>query len=177
MSSFDKQGILDRLLQLDDDLLSLYPDKGPFDLVVLGGSAIVLRDLAPGKTHTIDIDALQTSAELDRLLARYDINTHADTFRFQFPSGFEERLVEVSLPTTILRVFTLSNEDLVITKLLAWRAQDEADVIDMLESRNVDVMKLHQIVDDITELRANLDDAEWSAFAEHLAFLESRAER
>ena len=175
MIGFDKRGILDRLEQLDDDLLALYPDKGPFDIVIVGGSAIVLRELAPNKTMTVDIDALRTAAELEGLLARYDINTHVDTFRFQFPANFEERLVRFSFTGAMLSVFTLSNEDLAITKLVAWREQDKQDLLSMVQAGSVSIPKLNAIAGDVTELQANLDEESWGAFEGHLAELESWA--
>ena len=175
MQGFDRQGIIDRLVQLDGDLLALYPGRGPFDIVIVGGSAIVLRGLAPGKTLTVDIDALRTASELEGLLARYDINTHVDTFRFQFPLHFDERLARVPFPGTMLRVFTLSNEDLTITKLLAWRSQDQQDLLSMLEAGSIDMGKLKAIVDDAVELRANLDEELWDAFERRMTELESWA--
>lgn len=169
----DKDELLARLEQLDGDLFALYPGKGSFDLVVVGGSAIVLRDLAPAKTQTLDIDVLKTAEELEGLLARYNINTNVDTFRFKFPSGYMDRLVAVPFDGTMLRIYTLSNEDLAITKLLAWRPQDQEDLQGMLEAGNIDLNALDEIVDSIGELQINLDEEEWEAFASHLEELKS----
>ena len=96
-----------------------------------------------------------------------------DTFRFQFPIHFEERLVKVSFPGSMLRAFTLSSEDLAITKLVAWRRQDQEDLRGMLEAGNVDMAKLRGIVDDVSELRANFDDDDWADFERHLNEMES----
>lgn len=107
---------------------------------------------------------MQTAEELAFLLARYDINTHVDTFRFRFPASFEERLVKVPFSGTMLRVFTLSNEDLAISKIIAWRRRDIEDLKGMLGSGNIDMRVLREITDDVAELRANLDESEWTAF-------------
>ena len=98
-------------------------------------------------------------------------------FRFRFPSRFRERLVEVPFDGAMLRVFTLSNEDLVIVKMLAWRDQDKEDISSMLAAGNIDIGGLRAIIDDITELKPNLDDAQWEAFREHVDELESWADR
>lgn len=177
MARFGFDGILDRLSQLDDDLLALYPDAAPFELVIAGGSAIVLRGLAPTKTQTVDIDALRAADEVERLLARYDINTHVDTFKYRFPSHYGDRLAETPYRGFMLEVKTLSNEDLAITKLLAWREQDRDDLFGMVQAGNIDLDKLHAIADDIDEVCANLDAAEWADFLDRLATLESWAER
>lgn len=169
----DKDELLARLEQLDGDLFALYPDKEPFDLVVVGGSAIVLRDLAPAKTQTLDMDVLKTAAELEGLLARYDINTNVDTFRFKFPSGYMDRLVAIPFDGAMLHVYTLSNEDLAITKLLAWRPQDQEDLQGMLEASNIDLNALDEIVSTIGELQINLDEKEWEAFVLHLKELKA----
>lgn len=170
-TSFNKDGILSRLRQLDDDLLSLYPDKAPFSITIVGGSAIVLRDLASNKTQTVDIDALRAEEELEELFSRYDINTHVDTFLFQFPTNFEHRLVEVEFSGSMLRVLTLSNEDLAITKLIAWRKQDQEDLYGMLEVGSIDTKKLVAILNDDSEVRINIEEKDWQELLAHLAAL------
>ena len=56
----------------------------------------------------------------------------------------------------------MSNEDLAITKLLAWRKTDQRDLINMLAAGSIDVDKLKTILGDVTEVQANLEDDEWT---------------
>ena len=164
MNSFQKEGVLQRLAQLDNDLLALYGVYRRFEITITGGSALVLLDLLPDERFTTDIDVLETSNEIKGLLERYDMNMDVSTFMYKYPENWRKRRQPVLYGGQVLEVYTLSNEDLAITKLLAWRRADKIDLANMLAAGNIDVDKLKDIIDDVTELRVNLDDEEWLAF-------------
>jgi hypothetical protein len=42
VSDFQKEGIVQRLAQLDDDLLALYGPAQRFELTIIGGSALIV---------------------------------------------------------------------------------------------------------------------------------------
>ena len=164
MKNFQKDGIVQRLIQLDNDLLALYGVSRRFEITITGGSALVVLDLLPDERFTTDIDVLETSNEIKELLDRYDMNMDVSTFMYKYPENWSERRQAVLYGGQILDVYSLSNEDLAITKLLAWRQTDRIDLSNMLAAGNIDMDKLKAIIDDITELRVNLDEEEWSAF-------------
>lgn len=165
---FGKEGILKRLEQLDGDLLAAYGSSRHFELVIVGGSAFILRDLAPNKTFTVDIDVLRVESEIEGFLARYNMNTDVATFLYKFPEHFADRLVEISFVGMVLSVFTLSNEDLAITKLLSWRKQDRLDLKGMAQEGNIDTECLLSITEDPCELQINLDAEDWESFKSRL---------
>jgi hypothetical protein len=171
MEGFQKNGILHRLTQLDNDLLALYGMTHRFEIILAGGSALVLLDLLPGERFTTDIDVLETSKEMIGLLERYDMNADVSTFMYKYPENWRERLQPVGYEGKVLDVYTLSNEDLAITKLLAWRRTDKTDLVKMLASGSIEVGKLKDIINDITEIRVNLDDDEWTALLDHIESL------
>ena len=47
MGNFQKNGVMHRLAQLDDDLLSLYGMTRRFEITITGGSALIVLDLMP----------------------------------------------------------------------------------------------------------------------------------
>jgi len=161
MKNFQKDGILDRLKQLDDDLVALYGMSRRFEITITGGSAFIVLDLLPDERFTTDIDVLETSYEIQALLERYNMNMHVSTFMYKYPEKWRERRQTIAYNGRVLDVYTLSNEDLAITKLLAWRKSDQLDLSNMIAAGGLDVKKLKSILDDITEVRVNLDDEEW----------------
>jgi hypothetical protein len=163
MQSFQKDGIIHRIIQLDNDLLALYGMTRRFEIILVGGSALVLLDLLSDERFTTDIDVLETSNEIIPLLERYDMNLDVSTFIYKYPENWRERLQPIEYEDKVLDVYTLSNEDLAITKLLAWRRTDQTDLVNMLAAGSIDVGKLKNIINDITEICVNLDDEEWTA--------------
>jgi hypothetical protein len=161
VKNFQKDGVLLRLAQLDNDLLALYGMSRRFEITIIGGSALIVQDLLPDERFTTDIDVLQTSQEIESLLERYDMNMNVSTFLYKYPENWGLRRRPVEYGGRVLDVFTMSNEDLAITKLLAWRKTDQADLFNMLAAGRVDLDKLKAIMGDISEIRVNLDDEEW----------------
>ncbi len=171
MTDFQKDGILQRLMQLDDDALALFGLSQRFEITIVGGSALIITRLTPDTRFTTDIDVLKASQELEQLLERYDMNMSVSTFLYQYPHNWEKRRRPIPFDGQVIDVYTLSNEDLVITKLLAWRRVDKHDLTNMLATDCIDFDKLKSIIDDVTELRINLEDEEWNAFfSRYLAF-------
>ena len=163
MGNFQRDGVLHRITQLDNDLFALYGLSRRFEITITGGSALIVQNLLPDERFTTDIDVLQTSNEIIALLERYDMNMDVSTFLYKYPENWEKRRKPVEYGGQVLDVYTLSNEDLAVTKLLAWRKTDQIDLANMFAAGNIDVCKLKTILDDITEIRVNLDDEEWAA--------------
>lgn len=173
MRPFDETGVLNRLQQLDGDLLAMFGSARRFELVIVGGSALMVMGLLSHTRATRDIDVLRTASEVEALLSRYDMNTDVSTFLYRYPQGWEERKVRVPFEGDVLDVYTLSNEDLAVTKLLSWRASDRSDLHAMKDGGNIDVGKLRGILDDACEVRVNLEDAAWEQLLAHVAELEA----
>ncbi|MEG0375221.1 MAG: DUF6036 family nucleotidyltransferase [Raoultibacter sp.] len=162
MNDFAIEGILKRFAQLDDDLVAHFGYSGHFEIVVIGGSALILANLAPESRFTTDIDVLMASAEVETFFDRYDMNTDAVTFLYQYPENWEARRKKLDFDGQVLDIFTLSNEDLAITKLLAWRNTDKEDLLSMKKAGSVDVEMLWAILDDPTEVQIGVSEEEWT---------------
>ncbi|MDR0863574.1 MAG: hypothetical protein LBO74_01420, partial [Candidatus Symbiothrix sp.] len=162
MDKFGKEGILDRLTQLDDDLLSCIDNGRNVEITIVGGSALVLLELSAESRMTTDIDVMEAALQAEALLERYDMNQHATTFRFRLPENWRGRRQRVPFDGVVLEVYAPSNEDLAILKLDAYRPIDQADLKEMVNSGRLDINKLLAIVHDDVEIRVGFDDdAEW----------------
>lgn len=122
----DLAEIEERLLRLDEDASLLFDDAGRFACILVGGSALILLGYVSRATH--DIDLLQTPRELPDLLEKYDMNTNVSAHMDNFPDDYGERLQKLELPTQKIDFYTLSLEDLVISKLAAGRGKDMQDI-------------------------------------------------
>jgi hypothetical protein len=102
----------------------------------------------------------------------YNMNTAVATFLHTAPQAWRKRRQKLVLNGDCLSVYTMSLEDLMIMKLLAFRERDKDDLIDAASSGKVDWKKLDVIVADPTELRINLgSEEEWVEFLENYTWL------
>ena len=163
MAVFQKDEVLQRFSQLDDDLLALYGTSSRFELVIVGGSALMVMGLASHERFTTDIDILVASKELEQLLERYDMNTDVSTYLYKYPENWQQRKKRIPFEGQVLDVYTLSNEDLAITKMLAWREVDKKDLGDLLCNDCLELSKIEGILKDVTEVQINLDADEYSS--------------
>jgi hypothetical protein len=169
---FGKEGILYRLQQLDNDLLSIIDEDIKVEITIVGGSAISLLDLAGDSRMTTDIDVIEAAHQAEALMGRYDMNRHADTFLYQMPERWRERRQKLPFDGAILEVYAPSNEDLAILKLLAYRNVDRADLDEMVISGGLDLEKLFVIIEDDSEIRVNFsDEKDWQVFLDRASAL------
>lgn len=172
---YGREGVIERLRQLDGDLLALYGSERRFEMVIVGGSALMVMSLAADARVTTDVDVLEVDSEVERLLARYDMNTDVATFLYRYPEGWRTRKVRVPFNGDVLDVYTLSAEDLAITKLLAWRATDREDLKAMMRQSSFSIARMRAILGDVTEVRINVDESDWERLMERFSELEGWA--
>ena len=164
-----KREVLQRLRNLDEQLqVVLDPSDELPELVIIGGSALLLKDSTNMPRPTKDIDVLIADARIAHLLSRYDINDDANTFLYQFPAGWEHRKEQLSLNLASLKVHTLSDEDLCIAKVLAGREMDLRDAESMVRKGSVDLGKVEEILQDPSEVFLNLENDAWEALKRNL---------
>ena len=128
MEGFLKEDLMERLARLDEDVDLLFDDDRRFNMVIVGGSALILLEKIT--RATLDIDALDVSHEIIPLLEKYDINTHVGTFINNFPYNYYDRIVPVGMNGKRIDFYTASLEDIVIAKLYSGRETDVQDIID-----------------------------------------------
>ena len=165
MEQFGKPGIMSRFEQLDDDLLSISTGDRRIEIVIVGGSALMMLGIVGNERMTTDIDVLEAEKQIDMLLERYDMNQHVSTFLYRMPENWYERRQRIPFSGMVLDVYAPSNEDLAIMKLDAYREVDIGDLHEMVANGELDLEKLQGIIQDDTELRINYDDeGEWETF-------------
>lgn len=125
----DRAELVERLRRLDEDAYLQFDDDVDYQCVIVGGGALILMGFSVRATH--DIDVLDYAPKrLQDLMERHDINASVRAYNDCFPPEFEKRAVPLPIPTRKIRYFTLSLEDLVLSKLCAGRAQDIRDITD-----------------------------------------------
>ncbi len=153
MSEFHKDGILERLMRLDEDAYMMFDDDCRYRIVIVGGSALILLEKITRATQ--DIDALEAHRDIQCLLEKYDINTRVSTFSRNFAYNYDERLVPVYNGRRI-EFYTASLEDIVVAKLCSAREKDLADIKDENVLKAIDWDRLHYLATAEDEVKANI---------------------
>lgn len=145
--SLQKTDIIKRLLQVDKDMCLLDSSSDIFTCVIVGGSALVLLDKIYRSTH--DIDSIDASNEIKPLLDAYNINMNVNAYRVNFPDNYLDRIIKVDIPTTKVNFFTLSLEDLVVSKLCSMREKDIEDLENELVYKSLNWELLDELIEDV----------------------------
>ncbi|MBQ1986189.1 MAG: hypothetical protein II230_07790 [Clostridia bacterium] len=154
MSEMMKAELMERLYRLDEDADLMFDDDRKFEMIVVGGSALILLNSISRATH--DIDAINVPRDLIDLLDKYDINTQAETYINNFPYNFETRLVPIEMETRKIRFYTASLEDIVIAKLCSVRDTDRSDLVEETILRTLNWELLDYLATDEDELKASI---------------------
>jgi hypothetical protein len=145
----DVKEMKERLLRLDEDADLLFPEDINFICYIVGGGALILMGYIARATH--DIDILETIPnELKNLYAKYDMNNLVSAYSDNFPQGYEKRAIKLDLPTKRITYYTLSLEDLVISKLCTTRySQDIVDIENENVINSLDWKLLQELADEL----------------------------
>lgn len=158
-----KDDLLERLRRLDEDADLIYDDDRRFQMIIVGGSALVLLDVIFRSTQ--DIDALNASREIRDMLEKYDINCRVMTYINNFPYNYEDRAVRIPIEGKKIDFFTASLEDIVIAKLFSYRDTDARDVENPEVIKALDWEKLEQLAADEHEVKNNaLNERAYNTF-------------
>ena len=143
----NRQEILERLMQVDRDMALLDTSLDTYTCVIVGGSALVLMQKIHRSTH--DIDSINASNEIKPLLEAYNINMNVNAYRVNFPEKYLDRIVKVDIPTTKVNFYTLSLEDLVVSKLCSMREKDVEDIENGLVYKALDWELMDKLIEDV----------------------------
>ena len=156
--------LYERLKRLDEDAALLYDDAKRLRLTIVGGSALILLEVI--SRATLDVDALEASPELLKLMERYDINCRVQTYINNFPYNFEDRLKKVPIEGKKIDFYTASLEDIVIAKLFSEREVDRQDIISEKVLQNLDWNRLEHLAMAEDELKASvLNEKNYAEFS------------
>lgn len=121
-----REDIIDRLEALDAELQLKYPADIEASIIIVGGSALILLDMLTRYSH--DIDTLACSREIKDFMTDYAINDDVAAYLDCFPEDYKSRLIKIETSCSILKVYTPSLEDIVISKLASPRPKDDIDI-------------------------------------------------
>ena len=133
----------ERLIEFDEEILLLFEDK-KFECVIVGGGAFLIMGFI--SRATMDIDILSASEEIIPFFDKYDMNMKVSELVFRFPYNYEDRLVKIEISTKAVTYYSLSLEDLIVSKLYARRRKDQQDIRTEEVIRNVDWIKLDNLI-------------------------------
>lgn len=142
-----REEIINRLLQVDRDMALLDTTPDMYSCVIVGGSALVLMEKIYRSTH--DIDSIDASNEIKPLLETYNINMNVNAYRINFPEDYLDRIVEVNIPTTKVKFYTVSLEDLVVSKLCGMRGKDVEDIENELVYKDLNWKLLDELIEEV----------------------------
>jgi hypothetical protein len=154
MITFNIDGIKERLIRLDEDASLLIDDNNRYRCIIVGGSALILMGYSERATHDIDLINYYPN-EIKDLLIKYDINSNASTYIENFPEDYNERIQPVIIPTKKIDFYTISLEDLIISKLNAGRNKDINDITTPSVLRDIDWILLDKLVKEIVDYLLN----------------------
>lgn len=126
LSELTREDLIKRLKLFDAEVFAAHPGKH-FSVIIVGGGALILVGVSNRVTH--DIDVLNISKELGEFLNRHDINARAGAYIDAFPIGFEERTQVIpGIDSLAVEFRVAALEDIVISKIYAYRDNDIADI-------------------------------------------------
>lgn len=143
----NREEILKRLIQIDKDMALLDTTPDTYICVIVGGSALVLMQKIYRSTH--DIDSINASDKIKPLLESYNINMNVRAHCTNFPDSYLNRLVAVGIPTKKVKFYTVSLEDLVVSKLCAMRNKDVEDIETETVYSDLNWDLLDELVDEV----------------------------
>ena len=102
-------------------------------------------------------EIIERLLQVDRDMALIDTSDDVYTcviaggsaYRINFPENYLERIVKVNIPTKKVNFYTLSLEDLVVSKLCAMRGKDIEDIENESVYNPLDWDLLDRLVDDV----------------------------
>ena len=147
----NRNELFEKLKKADEEAFMVCDNHSKIDVVIGGGSVLMINDLLPTR-QTLDIDTIGNPygghPELKEIFEKYEINPRMNAFLFSLADNWESRLTKVNMETKILDYYTLSLEDLVISKLNSHRPRDFNDIIEKKVIDKINWELLQKIIDD-----------------------------
>lgn len=141
-----RENVLQRLINIDDEIYHTYGNKYTFKFVIVGGSALILNFNSTRATP--DIDVLDLNKDIVNIASKYDMNCRVNAYIFNFPYNYENRLISVEEKKfKVCKFYTPSLEDLVVSKIAASRNKDIEDLNSKYVLNKLDWKKLIKIVE------------------------------
>lgn len=154
MFELSRNDLVQRLQDFDEEIYLLYGENFHFDIVIVGGGALLLMNLTDRVTHDIDVIS-SVPDKLQKYMAAYDINTRVAAYSFNFPFNYPDRKKKLDLTGKCLDFYTVSLEDIVISKLYACRDSDMLDITAPAVLKDINWDLLHKLATAEDEAKAS----------------------
>jgi hypothetical protein len=118
--------VLENLSIADQYIQREFPSIKELELIIIGGAAIILKGFE--NKVTTDIDTIvELEGEVANYLRSFSINNDASEV-YVLPDGYKDRLVEYKSGFKVLKIYLVSDEDLVISKVGRFDQNDKEDL-------------------------------------------------
>lgn len=105
-----------RLVDIDTEAFLIYGKEKHFSCYIVGGSALIFMGLISRATR--DIDTIEAfPAEIKDVFEKYDMNLDVQAYETNFALDFKSRARKIEIDTRVVDFYTLSPEDIVVSKL------------------------------------------------------------
>jgi len=105
-----------RLKDIDTEAFLVYEGEKHFSCYIVGGSALIFMGLISRATR--DIDTLEAfPPEIREIFEKYDMNLDVQAYETNFAFDFKRRAKRIEIDTRVVDYYTLSPEDIVVSKL------------------------------------------------------------
>lgn len=170
MAEMRVENLYERMRLLDERVDLEFENDGRFQIVIVGGGALILRGYISRATD--DLDILGANSKIYGLMELYDMNGNVNAYMDNFPYNYEDRLAPLWSGNKI-DYYTASLEDIVISKLCSNRGDDLSDIENVV--RHIDWEILDKLAKDDHELRLNiLSDRRYNDFLANYEQFEKR---
>ncbi len=140
-----REELLNKLKMADEEIYLSYGPQSKIDIVIAGGSSLLIRGLLSRQTE--DIDVINFYNEIEHIFNMYDINSRILSFGDSLAENYEDRLEELDIETKVTNYKLLSLEDLVIMKLHSSRGKDYMDITSKEVIEKLNWEKLKEIIE------------------------------
>lgn len=144
--SRDKQALIEALQDMEDFALLKRLDCPP--IYLLGGSACIIQDYLERATRDIDILDLEYSSQIGRLFKILGDVDYLDMKLTTLAENYEKRAIRVKKIKSI-EVYTLSREDIIVTKLGRYSKKDKEDIIKLLKNSNIEL--INELIENVKQ--------------------------
>jgi len=148
MILLNKDELQERFKLLDEDATLLFGDENRYHVIIAGGGALVFMGYT--SRATTDIDVLDATRALYDLFEKYQMNGRIAAYENSFLFNYPDRLKHLWSGEKI-DFYSVSLEDLIVSKLYAFRVNDRDDL--KTAAPYVNWEKLERLVSSEDELR------------------------
>jgi hypothetical protein len=162
-----REDVLENLRFADDEIHQSMPGCKEVELTVIGGACMLIRNYI--SRYTVDIDTVTKLEDaVKECLWAYSINNDSIEVATLHPS-YMFRLKKLNETFKVLKVYLISDEDLVISKVGAYRVKDKSDLTESGILDRINTQLLIELGEDVAKHNESFRN-NWLDFRRNLLF-------